>query len=95
MKRSIFLPCLVTAFVALSPAATAFANPNPSGTGQPNQDAETQTSEPAGFTTGGFATADQHYANPDATGGTHSGNPKVVSQYDVAAYQISHNGASK
>jgi len=41
MKGAIILPSLVTAFVALSPAA-AFAAPstnpgNPSGTGQPNQ----------------------------------------------------------
>ena len=97
MKRSVILPCLVTAFVALSPAGVAVANPNPSGTGQPSQDASTQSSQPAGFNhcCVDGATADAHYANPDATGGQRSGNPKVVSQYDVAAYQISHNGASK
>ena len=100
MKRAIIVPALVTAFVALSPAGVALANPNPSGTGQPSQDAGLQTSEPRGFTTGettgtGFANAEQHYANPDSKGGTASGNFHVVSQYDVAAYQISHNGASK
>ena len=95
MKRAIIVPALVTAFVALSPVGVALANPNPSGTGQPSQDAGSQTSEPRGFTTGGFANAEQHYANPDSKGGTKSGNTHVVSQYDVAAYQISHNGASK
>ena len=102
MKRSIILPCLVTAFVALSPAGVAFAhpptnpgNPSPSGTGQPGQDAESQPLEPHGFTTGettgttGFANAKTRYANPDSTGGTNSGNSHVVSQYDVAAFQVS------
>jgi hypothetical protein len=96
MKRSIILPCLVTAFVALSPAGVAFAhpptdpgNPSPSGTGQPSQDAESQPLEPAGFMSGGFANAKTRYANPDSTGGTHSGNSHVVSQYDVAAFHVS------
>jgi hypothetical protein len=94
MKSSIVLPCLVTAFVALAPAGVAFAHPpaspgNPVGTGQPSQDAESQPLEPAGFTSGGFANAQGRYANPDSTGGTHSGNSHVVSQYDVAAYQVS------
>jgi hypothetical protein len=72
-------------------AAPATAAPNPSGTGQPNQSCEEQPSGPAGFNTGGFATADQHYANPDAQGGTSSGNSHVVSQYDVACFQVSQH----
>ena len=42
MKRSIILPCLVTAFVALSPAGVALAdNPHDSTnpTGQPGKEA--------------------------------------------------------
>ena len=97
MKRTIILPALVTAFVALSPAGVAFAhppanpgNPSPTGTGQPSQDAESQPQEPAGFMSGGFAHAKTVYANPaPAQGGTSSGNPHVVSQYDVAAFQVS------
>jgi hypothetical protein len=91
MKRSIILPCLVSAFVALSPTAAAFAAPNPSGTGQPNQSAEDQPSEPAGFTTGGFANAEEHYAG-EGPGSAHANSPHAVSQYDVAAYQVSHKG---
>jgi hypothetical protein len=103
VKRAIILPCLVTAFVALSPAGVALANPNPAGTGQPNQSAEEQTSEPRGFTTGettggptgtGFANAGEHYAG-EALNPNNGNTDKAVSQYDVAAYQISHNGASK
>ena len=106
MKRSIILPALVTAFVALSPVGVAFAhppanpgNPSVSGTGQPGQDAESQPLEPRGFTTGdttggpagtGFANAKTQYANPDSTGGMASNhNSHVVSQYDVAAFQVS------
>ena len=58
MKRAIILPALVTAFVALSPVGVALAAPNPSGTGQPNQDVDAQPFRPHGFLTGGFATAD-------------------------------------
>ena len=104
MKRSIILPCLVTAFVALSPAGVAFAhppanpgNPSPTGTGQPGQDAESQPLEPHGFMSGGFANAKTQYANPADTGsqgGISSGNnPHVVSQYDVAAFQVSQTHA--
>ena len=103
MKRSIILTGLVTAFVALSPAGVAFAdNPhntpnNPNPTGQPNQSLQTelanggtappglQPSNPNGFNT----VAVNKYANPTSSGGVHSGNPKVVSQYDVAAFQVS------
>ena len=41
-----------------------------------------QPSGPAGFDTAGFAHAQTVYANVD---GTH-----MVSQYDVACYQLSH-----
>jgi hypothetical protein len=105
MKRSIILPCLVTAFVALSPAGVALANnPHDHGnTGQPDQEATISATDPGatsppGFSTGlgaiggaggtGFDNAEGRYANPDSTGGVHSGlNPKVVSQYDVAGFQ--------
>ena len=100
MKRSIILPSLVIAFVALSPVGVALAdNPhntpnNPNPTGQPNQSAGSPSApqSPPGFSSPGFANADTHYANPGSTGGVHSGNSHVVSQYDVAAFQFSHRG---
>jgi hypothetical protein len=105
MNRSIILPGLVTAFVALSPVGVALAdNPhspsNPTGpaTGQPNQSLEAQPSHPPGFDTGagtgqgattkGFANAESHYAGSQPQ---NSNNPKSVSQYDVAAFQLSNN----
>jgi hypothetical protein len=94
MKRAIILPALVTAFVALSPAAAALATPSPNGPGQPN----VSIGEPAGgvvvgpgpqgFQTSGFANAETHYAGSDGTPSLANGNPRAVSQYDVAAYQL-------
>ena len=96
MKRAIIVPALVTAFVALSPVGVALAdNPHsgpPAGSGgQPSKTEDPMTSPP-GHSSGGFANAETHYANPDSTGGVHSNNPKVVSQYDVAAFQFSNKG---
>ena len=77
------LAMLIAVLVALSIAvAPSFAAPNPSGTGQPSQSCEQQSTEPAGFMTGGFAHAKTVYANID---GTHR-----VSQYEVAGYQLAH-----
>jgi hypothetical protein len=101
MKRSIILPCLVTAFVALSPAGVALAdNPHPSGTtGQPNKEASDDVAlKPPGLSTGsgdpaavggaagtGFANAESRYANPDTA--PMQANDHAVSQYDVAGFQ--------
>jgi hypothetical protein len=92
MKRSIILPVLVTAFVALSPVGVALAdNPHsgpPAGSGgQPSKTEDPMTSPP-GHSSGGFAKAEELYANPGSTGGVNSGNSHVVSQYDVAGFQF-------
>jgi hypothetical protein len=89
MKCSIILPCLVTAFVALSPAGVALAdNPHPSGTtGQPNKEASEEADmKPPGFSSGGFANAEQHYAG-SALNPNMGNTDKAVSQYDVAGFQ--------
>ena len=78
------------ASLALSMAATTTlaGNGNPAGTGQPSVSCDDAVIQPAGFSTDGFATAEGRYANPDSQGGTQSGNWHVVSQYDVACYQV-------
>ena len=91
MKRSIILPCLVTAFVALSPVGVALAdNPHsgpPAGSGgQPSKEEDPATSPPGHSSDGFVNVGSQHYAgsalNPN------SGNTaKAVSQYDVAGFQ--------
>jgi len=82
---------LATATLALSMgAATAIAG-NPAGTGQPSTSCDDFGPGPAGFNTDGFAHAALVYANPADTGsqgGISSGNSHVVSQYDVACYQV-------
>jgi len=70
--------------------ATAFAASPPSP-GQPSVSCDDFTVMPNGFSSGGFANAEAHYANPDSTGGVASGNSHVVSQYDVACYEQTLN----
>jgi hypothetical protein len=87
MKRTIILPSLVITFVALTPAAAAFATPSPNGPGQPGVTIGENgvTGSPPGFGTSGFGNAETRYAGaqPQNSGNTHS-----VSQYDVAGYQL-------
>jgi hypothetical protein len=88
LRRVLFGISAATLAVSLS-ATIALAG-NPSGTGQPSAGSgdDNATVMPHGFLTDGFANAESHYANPDSTGGIHSGNAHVVSQYDVACYQL-------
>jgi hypothetical protein len=90
MKRTIILPALVSAFVALSPAGVALAdNPHDGTTGQPGKEASDDPAlKPPGFSTSGFANAEQHYAGSDGTPSANNANsPHAVSQYDVAGFQ--------
>jgi hypothetical protein len=92
MNRSIILPALVTAFVALSPAGVAVAdNPHagpPAGSGgQPGKEEVEGRPDlsPPGHSSDGFENvASQHYAGEQPQ---NSKNPKSVSQYDVAGFQ--------
>jgi hypothetical protein len=81
------------ATLALSMSAAVTLAGNPAGTGQPGAECgeDNATVTPAGFSTGGFANAEDHYANDDSTGGLASGNWHVVSQYDVACYQLTQH----
>ena len=76
MNRSIILPALVTAFVALSPAGVALAdNPhldsdgNRVATGQPNkEESDLANLKPPGHSSDGFVNvASQHYAGQPGT----------------------------
>jgi hypothetical protein len=84
---------LLTALVAAAALAAAFVGGasagNPSGTGQPSQSCQAEPTGPPGIisTTNGFATrAVNVYAG---SAPQNSNNPKSVSQYDVACYQVS------
>ena len=86
MRRFLVTAGTVLALGGVSATGALAADPhNQNGstsTGQPSQSCEEQPSGPAGFDTAGFAHAQTVYANVD---GTH-----MVSQYDVACYQLSH-----
>ena len=87
MRRFIVaaIASLVVAAFAAVPAAANRPNPTP---GQPNKSCEDfSNSQPPGFTeSAGFANAQDHYA----AGGAND-NPKAVSQYDVACFQLSNH----
>jgi hypothetical protein len=88
IMRKLILAALAALLVAAFAAGPASAIPT-GNRGQPSQDCEALLagggSEPPGFGTDGFANAQSHYAN------SQNGNPKAVSQYDVACFQASNN----
>jgi hypothetical protein len=91
LRRALIGVCAATLVLSMS-ASIALAG-NPSGTGQPSAGCgdPNATTMPNGFLTGGFAVAESQYANPDSSGGTQSSNDHVVSQYDVACYQLTQH----
>jgi hypothetical protein len=91
--RKVIVAISAAGALILTPAA-ALADPNPSGSGQPSQECGESgaTSEPTGFSTGGFATAEDRYAGSDGTASLASGNDAAVSQYDVACFQFTQAG---
>jgi hypothetical protein len=93
MVRKVILAAALTLTLGLVPQVASAAS-NPSGTGQPGAEcgASGATSEPAGFSSGGFANAETHYAGSDGTSSLNSGNDHAVSQYDVACYQVTQSG---
>ena len=87
MRRSI-VGALAGATLLLSLAGGTALAGNPSGTGQPNASCEESTLAPKGFSSGGFANADLHYAGNGAPS-LNANSDHAVSQYDVACYQVS------
>jgi len=88
-RRAILGTAAATLALTLSASIVFAGSGNPSGTGQPSTSCDNPGAVmPHGFTTAGFANAESHYANPDSQGGISSGNWHVVSQYDVACYQL-------
>ena len=86
LRKKLAVVLAATLMLALSGGPAAFAAPNPSGTGQPGVECGDPgaTDAPAGFSTGGFANAEEHYADSE--------DSHAVSQYDVACYQATNKG---
>ena len=86
--RRFIVAAIASLVVAAFAAVPGRSLPRPATEAQPNQNCETSSSAPPGFGTAGFANAQSHYA----AGGANN-NPKAVSQYDVACFQLSsHSG---
>jgi hypothetical protein len=92
VKRTM-LALAASVVLALGGASAAHAA-NPPGTGQPSQECGEAgaTSEPAGFSSSGFANAETHYAGSDGTPSAAHGDSHAVSQYDVACFQVTSSG---
>lgn len=91
--RKLLITAAVLTLATVAQGAVAFAASNPSGTGQPTQSCQAEPSGPPGLlsTTNGFATrAVNVYAGAPGTNSS-TANPKAVSQYDVACYQVSQH----
>jgi hypothetical protein len=87
MRKVILI--LVASFTLFAVPGTASAARNPNGTGQPNQECESVT--PPGFSSGGFANAEEHYAGEGTASVIHAGSSHAVSQYDVACFQYAQH----
>jgi hypothetical protein len=87
MLKKAIVGAAVAAMVLLIPAGTASAGQPGAECGEPGA-----TSEPTGFGTGGFGTAEVHYAGSDGTHSLVSGNSSAVSQYDIACVNVTAAG---
>jgi hypothetical protein len=83
--RKVIVGAMLVAVLGLFPSVAM--------AGQPGAEcgADGATMEPAGFSSGGFANAETHYAGSDGTHSLVSGNPHAVSQYDVACLQVTQH----
>ncbi len=92
MKRFIVISAILVILVAglaVSSFTRAFAA-DPGTQGQPSESCQSVFPSgplsPNGFNTGGFATADVHYAG-NGVSLTQANSGNAVSQYDVACFQ--------
>jgi hypothetical protein len=88
--RRFVLSAIVSLALGGVAATGAVAAPNPSGSGQPGAECGEPgaTTEPAGFSTGGFSNAEAVYAGSKGTPSALHGSAHAVSQYDVACFQV-------
>ncbi len=95
MKRSMLILAVLLVLALMLGAGSTARAANPPGTGQPSQSCQAQPSSPghASSTSGAAFNADGQAASVYAGAQPqNSNNPKSVSQYDVACFQVSTNG---
>jgi hypothetical protein len=79
MRKLIVVPMVVV--------VAALFGPSYAVAGQPNASCEAAgANPPPGFSSGGFATAEQVYAGSDGTPSAANGSSQAVSQYDIACF---------
>ncbi len=96
MIRKFILGVTVSSAIVLAGAGAAFADTNPSGTGQPTQSCGMQPSSPgqaalaSGSVFNSSGVSGTVYAGNPGTPSLANGSSTAVSQYDVACFQVSH-----
>lgn len=97
MVRKLVLGMTVAGLLVFGGASAAFADTNPSGSGQPSQSCQAQTSSPGNAASSPGSVFNQNgqagtvYAgNPGTASAAHANSANAVSQYDVACFQVSH-----
>ena len=74
-------------FLVVPVAAVCLSLAGPALAGQSNASCEAAgANPPPGFSTGGFANAEEHYAGSDGTPSQANGSSHAVSQYDIACF---------
>jgi hypothetical protein len=92
LRKKLVVVLAATLMLALSSGPAAFAAPNPSGMGQPDQECgePVQPTRPR-VSTDGFVNAEDHYAGSEGTPSeANASSSHAVSQYDVACYQVTN-----
>jgi hypothetical protein len=75
-------------FLVVAVAAVCLSLAGPALAGQPNASCEDPgATPPPGFSTGGFANAEAHYAGSEGTPSAANGSSHAVSQYDIACFR--------
>ena len=83
--RRLSVAILVAVALTLLGAGASYA-------GQPNASCEAAgANPPPGFSSGGFANAEDHYAGSPGTPSAANGNSHAVSQYDIACFGADGN----
>ena len=96
LRLRVIASAFATGVLVLAGPGLAHAAPNPSGTGQPSQSCGDQT---AMTRPGSSMSAPGSAFNPQGQSGSvyagqqpqNSNNPKSVSQYDIACFQVSQS----
>jgi hypothetical protein len=79
MRKLLIVPAVLVVVALFAPSQAV--------AGQPNASCEAPgANPPPGFSSHGFATAEEHYAGSEGTPSAAHGSSHAVSQYDIACF---------